>query len=649
MQKGFINTCFQMSIPFGKYAGQSNEGFRILFENFPDAIFVEDEDGFILNVNQAACELQGITHDRLTGMNITELVPADKTEELLERHKKWFLGEISYYEGIVYSVSGKIIPVEMHGRIVYFSEKPSLLLFIRDISGRKEALVESEEKFRNIFERSPDAIALTTPVGTIIDMNKAAIELFRFPGKFSYNNMSCFRLVDAKDHNRALKSIRTVIERGKVKNKTFTLVRPDGTSFMAEISASLLQNKNREPVNLIFIAKDITQRLLYERRLEEASRKAIESDRLKSAFLSNMSHEIRTPMNAIIGFSKLLSSQQNNESDNSEYIEIIKNTGNTLLTLIDDIIDFAKIESGEVMVKNTACNVHKTMRELYTFFETERIRNGKTEIELLLNMENPGHELVILTDQDRFRQIFSNLLSNAIKFTKKGTVEFGYKIEDKNVNFYVRDTGIGIPKDKHLVIFDRFRQVEFDYNRKFGGTGLGLAITKNLVNLLGGKILLESRPGLGSVFRFSLPLVRVENPDQKSINKLPEMSYYHWKNKVILIVEDNELNSRLLQRMIEPSEAKLIFAKDGKPAIEACRDNPDIDLVLMDIQMPEMDGYEATRTIKAMHPGIPVIAQTAYAMTEERERIIDAGCDDYLSKPIRQKDLFRILSKYLNQ
>ncbi len=749
----------------------------MLFENSPDAIFIEDEDGLILNVNHAAGELQGIEHSRLVNMNIRDLVPPDQVEALLERNKLWFTGKINYCRAVVYSLTGKIIPVELHGSLLYFSKKPSLLLILRNLTeareeennirlekiyfenlfkatpeaivitdkesriqrindqftslfgytaaevtgkttwsfltppdriheseafsaavnkGRsiiketrrlkkdgtsvsvsvvgapitinddqigvfkmyrniteqkrtREALIESQEKLRNIFQSSPDAIALTSLDGIVIDKNNAAKELFRFPGDKKYKDFSCLSITAAKDHKRARNFMRAVIKKGHVKNKTFTLVKSNGTYFMAEVSASLLKNKNMEPSNLIFIVKDITERLLYERRLEAAKEKAIESDNLKSAFLANMSHEIRTPMNAIIGFSKLLSSKETNEEDNTEYIEIIKNAGNNLLNLIDDIIDFAKIEAGEVSIKQINCDVHKIMKELHSSFEKERIRKKKNGIDLILKIPGSRKELVMLTDQNRFRQIFSNLLSNAMKFTKEGRIEFGYNIENNSAIFYVSDSGIGIPEDKHRIIFERFRQGEFNYSKNSEGTGLGLAISQNLVELLGGTIMVDSKKGKGSVFRFTLPLVQTDIIQNEDIKKLPKMNIQNWKGKVILIVEDNELNSRLLQRMVEPTGAEIIIARDGKPAIEACISNETIDIVLMDIQMPEMDGYEATRMIKSLRPEIPVVAQTAYAMAEEREKIISAGCDDYLSKPIRQKDLLMMLSKYLNQ
>ncbi len=506
---------------------------------------------------------------------------------------------------------------------------------------------QCNEEFRILFENSPDAIALTTPEGIIIDKNRVAYELFNFTDDSKYNDFPAIRLVSEKDRKRARGLVRSAIQKGYVKNKTLKLVKLDNTGFMAEVSVSVIKNKNSEPDRLIIIIKDITERLLYEKMLEETRDRAIESDNLKSAFLANMSHDIRTSMNAIIGFSKLLTTHHESDTDNKEYIEIIQSTGNTLLTLIDDIIDFAKIEAAEVRIVKSACNVHKVMKELHTSFEKECSGNPENDIDLILNLPHTSGDLVLLTDQDRLKQIFSNLLSNAIKFTEKGKVEFGYNIDLSGLEFYVLDTGIGIPEDKQNIIFERFRQLDFNYNTKYKGTGLGLSITKNLVKLLDGDITVESKKGEGSVFRFSLPLRRAEDQDRETKPNFAEMSNYNWINKVILIVEDNELNLKLLQKMIEPTGARVLFAKDGKPAIETCIANPDIDIVLMDIQMPEMDGYEATRAIKDIRPEMPVIAQTAYAMAHEKENIIEAGCNDYLSKPIRQKELLDVLNKYL--
>lgn len=626
--------------------------FENLFKAAPEAIVITDRDACIQRVNDEFTKLFGYTASEVTGKTTHSiLTPPDKINESITFNRNVKQERKIIKETVRQRKDGSLVHVSIVGApIVIQGKQIGVFKIYRNITEQtniSEALTESQEKLRNIFESSPDAIAITTPDGVITDWNRAALELFRFPGDKSYLNFSALRLVAEKDHNRAQSFIRSVIKKGNVRNKTFTLVRHDQTWFIAEISASLLKNKNQEPANLIIIVKDITERLLYEKRLEEAKEKAIESDKLKSAFLANMSHEIRTPMNAIIGFSKLLSSRQSSDSDNREYIEIIKNTGNTLLNLIDDIIDFAKIESGEVKIKKTACSLQKIMKELYSFFEKEHLANEESDISLILNMPDTDDDLVILTDHNRLRQILSNLLSNAIKFTNKGKVEFGYSTDQNIINFYVSDTGIGIPKDKHKVIFSRFRQLEYNRNRKSGGTGLGLAITNNLVRLLGGNISVESEQGKGSVFRFNLPLVKIERQHKQSKQKMPEMSNYNWSDKVILVVEDNELNSRLLEKMMEPTGAKVITAKDGKPAIDLCRADPGIDIVLMDIQMPEMDGYEATRAIKDIRPDIPIIAQTAYAMAEEKERIIKAGCNEYLAKPIRQRELFQVLSKYL--
>ncbi len=626
------------------------EGFRVLFENSTEAIVITDNKTNIRIVNREFTNLFGYTPEEAVGKTtISLLTPSDKIKESEAFNQSLKKKSNIIKETIRIRKDGSPVNVCITGYpISSGSKQTGILKIYKNLTEQKntrKALIESQDKLRNIFESSPDAIALLTLDGMITDWNRAAINLFKFPGDYSFKNLHALQLVAHKDRKRGRGFINLIINKDHIENKTLTLVKKDGTNFFAEISGSLLKDKDMKPFNLIVIIKDITERLLYERRLEEAKEKAIESDMLKSAFLANMSHEIRTPMNAIIGFSKLLSNQSG-FSDNSEYIEIIKNTGNTLLNLIDDIIDFAKIESGEVQITKSACPVHKVMKELYAYFETELMSNENDDIELILNITQT-EELVILTDQNRFRQIISNLLSNAIKFTERGKVEFGYDIKGEVISFYVKDTGIGIPKHKHKIIFERFRQAEIS-NKKFRGTGLGLAITKNLVKLLGGKIFVESKQGKGSVFMFSIPLIRVEAPRKTTEKHITEMSSFNWKDKVILIVEDNELNSRLLQKMIEPTGVKVILARDGIPAIEECRKNPDIDLVLMDIQMPDMDGYEATRIIKKLRPDIPVIAQTAYAMTEEREKIMEAGCNDYLAKPIRQRDLLNVLGKYLN-
>ncbi len=630
---------------------------KIYFENLfmaaPEAIAITDNESRIHRVNAQFTELFGYSASEVTGKTtLSLLTPPDKIDE-----SNKFTGRVRNARGVINETvrlrkDGAPVNVSIVGAPIAIGDnKVGILKIYRDLTDHitaREALQMSQEKLRNIFESSPDAIVLINPDGIVIDRNRAALELFRIPVTNPHRDISALEMVAEKDHNRAGTFLRNVLNKGYIKNKTFTLLKRDKTFFIAEVSASLLRDGEQQPSYIVVIIKDITERLLYERRLEEAKEKAIESDKLKSAFLANMSHEIRTPMNAIIGFSKLLSTHQTADTDNSEYIEIIKNTGNTLLNLIDDIIDFARIESGEVQVSKTACDINGIMKELHYSFEKERLTDKGSCIRFVLDIPDSAGDLTILTDDNRFRQVLSNLLSNALKFTKKGKVEFGYTLGEKDVVFYVSDTGIGIPEDKHHVIFDRFRRLDAGSNRKTGGTGLGLAITKNLVALLGGRIWLESSEGEGSRFYFTLPLHRIKNSVNQNIETKTDMGNFDWKDKVVLVVEDNELNSRLLEKMLESTGANVIIAKDGKPAIEECRNNPNINLVLMDIQMPEMDGYEATRAIKSINPGLPVIAQTAYAMTEEREKIIEAGCNDYLAKPIRQRELLQVLARYLS-
>ncbi len=395
-----------------------------------------------------------------------------------------------------------------------------------------------------------------------------------------------------------------------------------------------------------------TRRKQVEKELVVAKEKAEESDNLKTAFLSNVSHEIRTPLNAVIGFSQLLGEPELNNEDRNAYIDAISVNTETLLRLIDDIIELARIEAGEIKIMNELFEVKPLMERLYR--NAEAIRHDLKKEHLTLIMTSSTDEnLVLLSDKIRIRQVLLNLVKNALKFTNKGKVEFGYHLVSSNRNeqpdrvcFFVSDTGIGIEEDKIKFIFDRFRQLEDTYTRIHGGVGLGLTISRNLVSLLGGEIWVESKVGIGSTFRFTIPLssTAVSKGTEKvnRSNTTPE-----WHKKTILIVEDVDSNFRYLKACLKRSGATIIWAITGKQAIEALHRHPEINLVLMDLQMPEMNGYEATKIIKTFRKELPVIAQTSYAMSDDRQKALEAGCDDYIAKPIRSDDLLAIIAKYI--
>jgi CheY-like chemotaxis protein/nitrogen-specific signal transduction histidine kinase len=409
-------------------------------------------------------------------------------------------------------------------------------------------------------------------------------------------------------------------------------------------------DENGNPLGIVGICHDITERYKNEIALKNAKEKAEESDRLKSSFLANMSHEIRTPMNAIIGFSDLLVDSDTNIDEREELVSHINNNCNTLLHLIDDIIDLAKIEANELTIFIKETKINELLSELFDTFNGTRKKLNKQAIELKLNKENYNPDFTLNTDPYRIKQIITNLLDNAFKYTENGFVEFGYKIinELALVEFFIKDTGIGIPKDKQKEIFQRFNKIETDNSKLYRGTGLGLTITQNLVERLGGTIRVNSEVNAGSTFYFTLPLNLSTHQTTDQFRKDIIHDELKWKNKTILIAEDEESNFRYLEMLLKNKGIKLLRAESGDEAIEICKKENTIDLILMDIKMPGMNGLEATMKIKELKPKIPIIIQTAYAMQNDEKISIEAGCDDYISKPINKERLLNLLNKWMS-
>ncbi|MFA9372353.1 MAG: response regulator [Labilibaculum antarcticum] len=415
----------------------------------------------------------------------------------------------------------------------------------------------------------------------------------------------------------------------------------------------LFQNEEKEKraAELVLANKELAfQNEEKEKRAAElviAKDHAEESDRLKSAFLANMSHEIRTPMNGILGFAELLKGSGLKDEKQEEYVRIIAKSGNRLLNIINDILDISKIESGFMTVSISEVNINEQMEYVYKLFKHLAEDKG---ISLSCKSRFSEEKTFINSDKEKLYAILTNLVKNAIKYTDKGTVQFGYEEKENDVEFYVTDTGIGIPSSRCEAIFDRFIQADISDKEARQGAGLGLAIAKEFTVMLGGNIWVESEEGKGSTFYFTLPRkTEIEKHLVVENNSTFEMPVTEKEKLKILIAEDDEESEKLLSIIIKELGGEFIEARTGVEAVEMCRDTPGIDLIMMDIRMPEMNGYEATRQIRQFNKEVIIIAQTAFGLLGDREKAIGAGCNDYISKPIAVNKLLSLIKKYCNK
>ena len=379
------------------------------------------------------------------------------------------------------------------------------------------------------------------------------------------------------------------------------------------------------------------------KQLVIAKEKAEESDKLKSSFLANLSHEIRTPMNAIMGFSDLLKDANLNEKEKSDYLKIIRNSGKNLIGIIEDLIEMSKIDSRQISPNYKSLDLDKCISELYHSIKITIPEEKDVLFSVFKNPEAPKKN--IITDEIKFKQILTNLITNAIKFTKKGQVTIGYTIDEiaEKIKVWVEDSGFGIDEDNQKIIFDRFRRIEDDFTIEISGLGLGLSITKAYVELLGGTIDVQSTLGKGSIFSFTIPLKyeeRIEEPTAiHNTQKIQKKG-----QETILIAEDDDINFLLLERILQLKNYTILRAVNGKEAVEICSMNKQIDLVFMDIKMPIMNGFEAFEAIRKTNINLPVIANTAYSSSEDKDEILKAGFTNYISKPLNKDEIHDLLS-----
>lgn len=517
----------------------------------------------------------------------------------------------------------------------------------RDITEEKKS--ESElEKLHQAIIQSPISVVITDTEGYIEFFNPAFCKITGWNDQEIIGKKPSFLksgFQPASYYEKLWKTITSGnVWQGEFKNK-----KKNGEFYWELASISPIRNRYGNITHYVKIAENISYMKKIEKDLKKAKQEAEMANNYKNHFLANMSHEIRTPINTIIGFSELIKNENLPSQKRNKYSGIIEENSQSLLRLIDDIIDVAKIEANELKIRKEACSLGELFAELELTYTNFLKRRQKTNLDLIFQLPEEAHHDVIFTDPYRLKQILNNLYINALKYTEVGHIEIGYTILNENkLRFFVSDTGAGIPANRIKNIFKRFSYSNETSSSETSGSGLGLSICKDLAVLLGGEINLKSVEGEGSVFFLTLPYDKIKIPMVKSPAKTPTQVRYNFSNYTIMIAEDTPYNYEYLQSILQKTGANIVWAKDGIDVLKLYNSTK-IDLILMDIQLPEISGYEATAQIRETNKSIPIIAQTAYAMPEDKQKCLDAGCDDVLVKPIRMDDVLSTVAKYLNK
>jgi len=629
---------------------ESEERYRLLIENQGEGVAIVDLKEKFIFVNPAAEEMFGVGSGGLLNRNLFDFVEGDQVQILQKETKKRSKAEKSSYEINITWITGEIRTVLITATPQFNKDGELTGTFgvFRDITERKlleEKIIESEAYHRSLIDISPDGILTTDTEGNVNYGSIKAREIFGIPYGVEVEGTSILSWVDKDSVTKVMERYSKIIA-GNISPETreYKLVKHNKSYFWGELSSSPLSDKNGNFTGLIIVCRDITNRKKAEDDLIRAKDKAEESDRLKTAFLHNISHEIRTPMNAITGFSALLNEPDLDIETQRSFIDIINQSGSQLLAIVTDIIEISNIEAGIVKFNQKELHLNSSLNGLLSRFKSDATHKG---IEFTTENGLPDNQAIIHTDPEKLNQVILKILNNAFKFTDNGQIGFGYKLKSGNLEFYISDTGIGIAPEHHKRIFERFYQVETSLARQFEGTGLGLSIAKAYVEMLGGKIWLNSVLGRGTAFYFTIPYIQsgVINIADTPI-PLMKTGISNSKN-TILVAEDEETNYFLITQFLSLMNLNILHARNGKEAVDICQSRSDICLILMDIKMPVMDGYTATREIKRQFPEIPVIALTAYTYESDREKALGCGCSDYLSKPVKKDILIETISKYL--
>lgn len=637
------------------------------------SIVITDSDANIEYANPYFSELTGYSKSEYEGKNpnvlgsgfhpvefyenLWDTITSDKTWKGVFYNKKKN-GEFYWENAIISPITNN------ENAITHFvaikSDITSERLINEELIREKIRAEESETKYKQIFDNTFDIMSFYEVTEDnrfkVITFNSAEEKLIgsleNYQGKYIDECIPPDLYATFKPHYDLCISEEKLIEYEEDisfldVNKTFqTQLIP-------------LKNSKGKVYRIIVISRDISDLKKMQLQLIDqneklkflnqdliiSKEKAEQSDKLKSAFLANMSHEIRTPMNGILGFSELLKNRELSGTLQQEYISIIEKSGQRMLSIVNDIIDISKIEAGLMKFDIKETNINEKIDFIYLFFKPQVEEKG---MKLYFKKMLSRSESIIFTDSEKVYSILTNLVKNAIKYSNTGEIEFGYNKKDEFLEFYVKDTGIGIPKDRHEAIFERFIQADISNKMARQGAGLGLSISKAFVEKLGGEIWVESEVGKGSTFYFTLPYNHKTESVQKD-NLLFEGALKQNDKLNILIAEDDPSSEYLISLTVREFSRKRLTAKRGSDAVEICRTNPDIDLILMDIQMPDLNGYEATKKIREFNKDVIIIAQTAFGLSGDKEKSIEAGCNDYIQKPISKYEIKTLIQQYCHK
>jgi len=613
------------------------------FDALEDVVWILDNQHRILQANPATKKLFGLNTDQVIGHLCCSIVhnaavpipecPILRMCNSMQREKLSLpVGDKWYQVTVDPLISSQ---GELEGTV-------HIIRNITELRHRDEIIVESSHRLHDLIANAPFGAHLYR----LNDDNQLI---------FSGANTSADKILGINHSQFIGKSIEEAFpplqqteipERYRMAAKSGQTYSTEHISYSDDhgISGAYIVNAFQIGLNqMVAFFYDITERKKYEEELRKAKDRAEESDRLKSVFLANMSHEIRTPMNGIIGLSSMVEEPDIADEEKQRFLRIIRDNSYQLLHIINDLVDISKIESGQVDLHENETCLNKMLDSLYEFYLPLA---EKRKLSLNLHKDVPSDACCILIDEIKLRQILENLISNALKFSQQGEVEIGYSIQPDMVEFFIKDCGIGIAPEQKDLVFDRFRQAEMSISQQYGGTGLGLSISKSFVETMGGKIWFDSTPGEGTTFHFTIPYKPLGRDIRKDSPHIPVTTAL--KGSTVLVVEDEMANFEYLDVVLRKLGVHTLHAQTGDEAMELFINHGEINLVLMDVKLPDRNGYEVVKEMLTKKKDLPIIAQTAYAFSDDREKAMIAGCVDYISKPIRKESLIQLIGKYLN-